>query len=82
MDCVENRLKTYILWQKKMCNFRKIAEAGFYYIAKLDISKCYYCNLKIKTWYPDSEPFITHMVYNQKCSIFKKKNPIKRLKKK
>ncbi|CAB3387122.1 Hypothetical predicted protein [Cloeon dipterum] len=45
----------------------KIAQAGFFYTGTGDRVVCFHCNLGLKDWMPDDDPFVQHCQWSANC---------------
>ncbi|XP_013172064.1 PREDICTED: baculoviral IAP repeat-containing protein 5 [Papilio xuthus] len=73
---IEEREKTFKNWpfsDKKKCNVRNMAEAGFYSVATgtddLDAAKCFLCGKELDGWEADDDPWAEHKSHAGKCAF-------------
>ncbi|XP_065344872.1 baculoviral IAP repeat-containing protein 7-B-like [Cloeon dipterum] len=45
----------------------ELARAGFFYTGSGDRTICFHCNLGLKDWSPNDDPFTQHCVWNPSC---------------
>ncbi|XP_065342052.1 baculoviral IAP repeat-containing protein 7-B-like [Cloeon dipterum] len=45
----------------------ELAQAGFFYTGIGDRVICFYCNLGLKDWDPNDDPFVQHCKWNSSC---------------
>ncbi|XP_013146789.1 PREDICTED: baculoviral IAP repeat-containing protein 5 [Papilio polytes] len=73
---IEEREKTFKNWpfsDKKKCNVRNMAEAGFYSVATgtddVDAAKCFLCGKELDGWEADDDPWAEHKSHAGKCAF-------------
>lgn len=49
----------------------QLAEAGFFYYNYSDHVKCYSCNLHLKDWQPNDDPWKEHAILSKDCKFMK-----------
>ncbi|CAB3387126.1 Hypothetical predicted protein [Cloeon dipterum] len=66
---LHSRIDSYKeFWPKsKKLTPRLMAEAGYFYSGKGDRAICYHCNLGLKDWDQNDDPFIQHCKWNSSC---------------
>ena len=66
------RLATYDLWPKFFhITAEELARAGFIYVGKSDLVRCFSCNLKLCDWKSTDVPLDEHQKYSPHCMFVK-----------
>lgn len=55
---LSDRINTFIGWDPVFA--KKLAESGFVYLGKEDLTKCVFCNVEIKNWDLSKDPDVVH----------------------
>lgn len=67
-----DRLITFKDWPKYLQpRPHALAMAGFIYVGKGDIVRCFSCHLTLNNWKPTDDPFVEHMKKNKDCVYLK-----------
>jgi hypothetical protein len=66
---LQSRLKTFTNWPDCGQSAETLAEAGFFYIARLDHVKCFYCDGGLRNWEPNDDPWLEHARWFPNCSF-------------
>jgi len=67
---LQSRLKTFVNWPDTCGQSKEtLAEAGFFYIARLDHVKCFYCDGGLRNWEPNDDPWLEHARWFPNCSF-------------
>ncbi|XP_055959448.1 baculoviral IAP repeat-containing protein 7-B-like isoform X2 [Patella vulgata] len=63
------RVATFANWPRRspLPTIEEIAEAGFYYLDREDVVKCFFCGGVLKSWKDDDIPWNEHAKWLPKC---------------
>lgn len=65
----EDRLRTYENWRNKPISAELLTSAGFFYIGKSDIVRCYSCNIEGHQWQAGDDPLQDHKSWSPHCQF-------------
>ncbi|XP_065342169.1 baculoviral IAP repeat-containing protein 2-like [Cloeon dipterum] len=57
-----------------------MARAGFFYTGTGDRAICFHCNLGLKDWDPNDDPFVQHCKWNSNCQYISRMSKVERSK--
>jgi hypothetical protein len=72
-DLIDIRKETYLFFPQSDITTRSYADAGFYYVGDLDISRCFRCGLQINKLRFGEDPFDVHQRRSPDCIFVKEK---------
>ena len=67
MECIENRLATFITWPYASPSPKEIAKAGFFFVNFQDSVICYSCGLALWKWRENDDPWMEHLKSAMTC---------------
>lgn len=71
MTHLQTRIDTFLNrpgWTKPISP-EKLAEAGFFYKGEQDFCICYHCDLGLKDWKDDDDPWTEHLKHNEEMDL-------------
>ncbi|XP_065340503.1 baculoviral IAP repeat-containing protein 1-like [Cloeon dipterum] len=79
---LNSRLNSFKGFWPKCLNQTLIAmsRAGFFYTGTGDRAICFHCNLGLKDWDPNDDPFIQHCKWNSNCQYISRMSKVERSK--
>lgn len=67
-----DRLDSFKEWPRAMPQRpENLAEAGFFYTGLSDKTKCFYCNIGLKDWTTEDDPWDIHAISKSTCTYVK-----------
>ncbi|EDW10799.1 death-associated inhibitor of apoptosis 2 [Drosophila mojavensis] len=69
-SCIEARLRTFANWP--IANIQPaeaLAQAGLYYQKTDDLVRCFHCNIGLRSWQKEDEPWHEHAKWSPKCQF-------------
>ncbi|XP_030375195.1 death-associated inhibitor of apoptosis 2 [Scaptodrosophila lebanonensis] len=68
--CLETRLRTFVDWPiKDIQPAEALAQAGLYYQRIDDQVRCFHCNIGLRSWQKDDEPWHEHAKWSPQCQF-------------
>ncbi|XP_066999486.2 death-associated inhibitor of apoptosis 1 [Anabrus simplex] len=67
-----DRLKTFDRWPVRFLAPSRLAAAGFYYLGRDDIVRCFFCGVEIGCWEEGDDPFRDHQRWSPSCPYIRK----------
>ncbi|XP_034101838.1 death-associated inhibitor of apoptosis 2 [Drosophila albomicans] len=69
-SCMETRLRTFSDWPiPNIQAAEPLAQAGLYYQKIDDQVRCFHCNIGLRSWQKDDEPWHEHAKWSPKCQF-------------
>lgn len=62
------RAQSYTNWPPTGPPVLRMAEAGFFHINHLDYVRCFHCNLGLRVWTTEDDPWECHAQWNPNCA--------------
>lgn len=77
----KDRIKTFKNWSsKRFTNIGWLAAAGFYYFDYEDVVRCAFCNITLRNWREEDDPYDEHNRWAPSCPYLNGISPDIRLK--
>lgn len=77
LESFDHRLKSFENWTGNVSPI-ELALAGFHYIGKEDVVRCFECDIQINKWKPGDVPIHDHLKFSPNCSYAKMMKSAKR----
>ncbi|CAH1101745.1 unnamed protein product [Psylliodes chrysocephalus] len=77
LESFDHRLKSFENWTGNVSPI-ELALAGFHYIGKEDVVRCFECDIQINKWKPGDVPIHDHLKFSPNCSYAKMMESAKR----